>query len=64
MANAALPFIVTLNLFQGPLGRFPRSGRVSTHLAVGLRSELTASGSAEEWALKQVQGDGLEGGLV
>ena len=46
---------VTLNLFQGPLGR-KRGARRTVAQPIGMLA-TAHSGCAEKWALKQVQGD-------
>jgi hypothetical protein len=63
-ATASHPFIVTLNLFQGPSGGVSRSRQMNARRAVGLHSKPMASGSVEGWALKRVQGDEFVWGLA
>ena len=64
MTNRAYPFFVTLNLLQGPSCGVSGGRRTNTRLAVGSRFKPIASGHAEGWTLKQVQGDDEGEGIV
>ena len=57
MADPALPFIVTLNLFQGPSLGISRSYWVKTQLTGKLSARPSAPGEAARWTLNRVQGD-------
>ena len=60
MTNSLLSSFVTLNLFQGPL--CSQSGACSGQIKWETLRLISKIERADNWTLKQVQGDGVCGG--